>query len=73
MIDGQRPKDVDHDAHCFDYIRQGLMCSGDLTVEGFTEYGDGWGSTHKCMDIENIKAWTEEHAGLKFRSFPDHL
>lgn len=49
------------------------MCSGDTTAEGFTEYGDGWGSTHTCIDIEAVRTWTEDHAGLKFRSFPDHL
>lgn len=44
-----------HVYHCFDYIRQALMCAGDLTLEwpreekqvpGFAV--DGWGVSHQC-------------------------
>jgi hypothetical protein len=28
-----------HSAHCFDYIRQALMCAGDTTLEGKTAAG----------------------------------
>ncbi|CAI4212678.1 unnamed protein product [Parascedosporium putredinis] len=28
-----------HAAHCFDYIRQGIMCAADTTLEGQTEAG----------------------------------
>jgi len=43
--------------HCFDYIRQALMCAGDMTVEwprteedGRRFAVDGWGVTHECKD-----------------------
>ena len=41
--------------HCFDYIRQALMCHADLTVEwprteadGRRFAVDGWGIEHQC-------------------------
>lgn len=49
-----RPQE-DHVHHCFDYLRQGLMCAGDLTLEWPREEADGsrfavdgWGITHEC-------------------------
>jgi hypothetical protein len=51
-----RPQE-DHVYHCFDYIRQGLMCNADLTVEwpreeenGERVAVDGWGVEHQCKD-----------------------
>jgi len=45
----------DHVFHCFDYIRQALMCAGDMTIEWPREEADGrrfavdgWGITHQC-------------------------
>lgn len=45
----------DHVFHCLDYVRQGLMCSADLTVErpreepdGSRFAVDGWGVGHEC-------------------------
>ena len=47
----------DHVFHCFDYIRQALMCAGDMTIEwprkekdGRRFAVDGWGITHQCKD-----------------------
>jgi hypothetical protein len=47
----------DHVYHCFDYIRQALMCNADLTVEwprteesGERVAVDGWGVTHQCKN-----------------------
>lgn len=51
-----RPQE-DHVYHCFDYIRQALMCNADLTVEwpreeesGERVAVDGWGVEHQCKD-----------------------
>lgn len=45
----------DHMAHCFDYLRQSLMCHGDMTLEwprtepdGSRVAVDGWGVEHQC-------------------------
>jgi hypothetical protein len=47
----------EHVYHCFDYIRQALMCNADLTVEwpreeesGERVAVDGWGVEHQCKD-----------------------
>lgn len=29
-------------AHCFDYVRQGIMCAGDLIIESATEFSEKW-------------------------------
>ena len=31
-----------HIAHCFDYVRQGIMCAGDLTIESAVEFPEKW-------------------------------
>jgi hypothetical protein len=58
-----------HIPHCFDYIRQGLMCSADTTLEfaKMDEHGqrirnvDGWGAEHQCRDWDAILKWSEDH------------
>jgi hypothetical protein len=46
-----------HLSHCFDYLRQGLMCNADMGVEWPREEADGrrfavdgWGVSHECKD-----------------------
>ncbi|KAI1113184.1 hypothetical protein F5Y14DRAFT_226701 [Nemania sp. NC0429] len=53
-----------HTQHCFDYIRQGLMCAADPTLEkrndtigGVT----GWGTSHQCRDFNALQEWAETH------------
>lgn len=57
-----------HIGHCFDYIRQGIMCCGDTALEGQAISGafpkglqgsDGWGTKHVCKDYGEIKGWIE--------------
>ncbi|ELR10150.1 hypothetical protein VC83_00726 [Pseudogymnoascus destructans] len=54
--------------HCFDYLRQAIMCTGDTTLEtalvnaddvisGF----DGWGVLHECRSYEAIFDFAEAH------------
>ncbi|CAF9925125.1 MAG: hypothetical protein ALECFALPRED_002911 [Alectoria fallacina] len=31
-----------HTAHCFDYLRQGIMCAGDLTIESAVDFPEKW-------------------------------
>ncbi|KAK3986360.1 hypothetical protein QBC44DRAFT_297198 [Cladorrhinum sp. PSN332] len=52
-----------HIAHCFDYIRQGIMCAGDLALEGQQttfppdfKGSDGWDAKHVCKDYGQILA-----------------
>lgn len=58
-----------HHAHCFDYIRQSIMCCGDTALEGeettFPEGiggTDGWNVKHVCKDWNPIHAWLEDKA-----------
>jgi hypothetical protein len=62
--------DNHHAGHCFNYIRQGIMCAGDLTLEppGNPELGksaeQGWGIEHTCRPWGEILQWTRDHAPL---------
>ncbi|EJT97268.1 hypothetical protein DACRYDRAFT_18688 [Dacryopinax primogenitus] len=63
----------DHTEHCFHYLRQGILCAADTTLEpGGTgmliENGDkvatGGGVVHTCRDWRQVHDWMEEkHAG----------
>jgi hypothetical protein len=55
-------------AHCFDYLRQALMCASDTTLETLRQNGDrvlasvnGWGTTHECKNFEQVRTWTTAH------------
>ncbi|KEZ43964.1 hypothetical protein SAPIO_CDS4171 [Scedosporium apiospermum] len=61
-----------HSSHCFDYLRQAIMCAADTTLEGDTEYGPGWGSKHECKDYDAVLKWANEHATMRWRTnMPD--
>ncbi len=64
LLDPQVP----HMYHCFDYIRQALMCAGDMTVEwprvepdGRRFAFDGWGVPHLCKDWVGRAQWISLH------------
>ncbi|RMZ41046.1 hypothetical protein CA14_001677 [Aspergillus flavus] len=53
-----------HLEHCLDYLRQSVMCSGDVTLEPPDEMPQknrsplqGWGVTHACRSWEQIEGW----------------
>lgn len=54
-----------HMDHCFDYLRQGIMCAGDTTLEwpkeGSKGVVDGWGVTHQCRDWDDIVEFVGKH------------
>ncbi len=63
-----------HVNHCFDYIRQGIMCAGDVALEGAATTfplgpngqdqggSDGWDAKHVCKDYTQIFEYLEEKA-----------
>ncbi|EED16369.1 conserved hypothetical protein [Talaromyces stipitatus ATCC 10500] len=58
------PEDV-HMRHCFDYLRQALMCAADTNLEKVspeTHITTGWGSDKVCRDYWRIFAWAEQWA-----------
>ena len=59
-----------HASHCFEYLRQALMCSADSSIEpagkrieGFL----GWGFQRQCRDYGGLMDWAE-----KWRAFDGH-
>ncbi|KAI0384611.1 hypothetical protein F5Y04DRAFT_217291 [Hypomontagnella monticulosa] len=57
-----------HSSHCFDYLRQSIMCAGDSNLEGETDAGPGWGSKHECVDYDVMLAWANKHSAMKWRN-----
>ncbi|KAH8819351.1 hypothetical protein F5884DRAFT_760319 [Xylogone sp. PMI_703] len=54
--------------HCLEYLRQTLMCHGDLTLERPRFVTDktfggptGWGVTHQCRDWSAIHSFISKH------------
>ncbi|KAF6822817.1 hypothetical protein CPLU01_11784 [Colletotrichum plurivorum] len=55
-----------HMIHCFSYLRQTIMCSADMALEGlettFPDHNggsDGWDSKHVCKDYNQVKTYLE--------------
>ncbi|KAL2045930.1 hypothetical protein ABVK25_011926 [Lepraria finkii] len=56
-----------HVAHCFDYLRQGILCSADSSIEPAVDTVDGFlgaGFPRQCRDFEELKDWAEDHRAL---------
>lgn len=62
----------DHTEHCFHYLRQGILCAADTTLEaGGTSMqlpnGDkvatGVGTVHTCRDWRQVYDWMEDKHG----------
>jgi hypothetical protein len=52
--------------HCFDYMRQAILCSADIALEGhafsFPEDNsgsDGWDAKHVCKDYGQVFEYLE--------------
>ena len=59
-----------HAAHCFEYLRQALMCSADSSIEPAGERVQGflgWGFQRQCRDYAKLVTWAEE-----WRAFDGH-
>lgn len=70
-----------HIDHCFEYIRQAIMCAGDVALEGAATTfpndamtgkdlggSDGWDAKHVCKDYGQVYAYLEKEAinGVKW-------
>ncbi|KAJ5976687.1 hypothetical protein N7501_000029 [Penicillium viridicatum] len=67
LLGGKQRHDhiASHQDHCFDYLRQAIICSADLTLEkarvdedGHRRATDGWGTEHRCKkwsEVEKVK------------------
>ncbi|KAI0532442.1 hypothetical protein GGR58DRAFT_179484 [Xylaria digitata] len=61
-----------HMRHCFDYLRQSLLCAADATLEpvdpvlgGVT----GWGNARVCRNYSELVGWAERHRVNNMRGF----
>lgn len=64
--DGMRKRDVEHSAHCLNYLRQTIMCNADLTlepevVEGTQDVGEGLAAVHVCRDWSKIHEFARQN------------
>lgn len=71
-VRGEHPNMSWHMDHCFEYIRQAIMCSGDVALEGAAttfplgENGedlggsDGWDAKHVCRDYGQVYEYLEK-------------
>ncbi|KAJ5998327.1 hypothetical protein N7451_006137 [Penicillium sp. IBT 35674x] len=72
---GQRPDEFlektgtrmaqSHVRHCFDYIRQTLMCGADTNLEVLdheTRATSGWGQKRQCRSYHGVFEWAEKWA-----------
>ncbi|KAB5582296.1 hypothetical protein GE09DRAFT_263226 [Coniochaeta sp. 2T2.1] len=64
-----------HMIHCFSYLRQAIMCSADMALEGhettFPDHNggsDGWDSKHVCRDFDQVISYLES-----VRAYDDRL
>ncbi|WQF87788.1 Putative mycotoxin biosynthesis protein UstYa [Colletotrichum destructivum] len=60
-----------HLQHCFEYLRQAIMCAGDVALEGtqttfpegFTG-SDGWDAKHVCRDYTQVYDYLDKNRAL---------
>ncbi|OOO05259.1 Protein of unknown function DUF3328 [Aspergillus oryzae] len=55
-----------HLMHCWDYLRQAIMCHADTTLEWIPappndKGSTGWGVEHTCGDFDAIARWAEDN------------
>lgn len=55
-----------HLSHCWDYLRQAIMCHADTTLEWLGAPPDdigstGWGYEHQCRDYTAVFAYATAH------------
>ncbi|KAG6018507.1 hypothetical protein E4U41_003831 [Claviceps citrina] len=57
----------EHLIHCWDYLRQSLMCASDTSLEWVHPLDSapgqtsGWGYQHTCKNFDAVFEWTESH------------
>ncbi|RFU32353.1 hypothetical protein B7463_g3991, partial [Scytalidium lignicola] len=67
-----------HSGHCFEYLRQSILCCGDTALEGkqtsFPDKNlpgsDGWDAKHICRNYDQIRNHLERNRMWKLNSLP---
>lgn len=69
--DQDKEMSVKHAEHCWDYLRQGIVCAGDSTLEGPDVEGGtllGYGVQHQCRQWDGaggLETYRRLHAVVK--------
>ncbi|CAD6580422.1 MAG: hypothetical protein ASARMPREDX12_009559 [Alectoria sarmentosa] len=61
-----------HTSHCFEYLRQSLMCSADPSIEPADTRVDGflgWGFQRQCRNFVELKGWAENSRAFEGHGF----
>jgi hypothetical protein len=59
-----------HDYHCFDSLRQYIMCNPDHTLWYTTGHREnGYMQMKMCQDWDALRDWAEEHTSNYFDSY----
>ncbi|MCJ1315341.1 hypothetical protein MMC15_000658 [Xylographa vitiligo] len=74
-LDGTTTDRMGHALHCFEYLRQSILCAADTTLEPFRSRFedsegngvDGMASLHQCRNFDQVYDWAE-----RFRYNDDH-
>nr|XP_036578869.1 uncharacterized protein CTRU02_11123 [Colletotrichum truncatum]KAF6786252.1 hypothetical protein CTRU02_11123 [Colletotrichum truncatum] len=60
---------IKHASHCVEYLRQGIHCAADNTLEGPNLEGPGgdsllqvWGVHHNCQSWDDLVDWRDKYA-----------
>ena len=64
-----------HANHCFEYLRQSIMCSADSSLEpaaGVERVFLGWGFQRQCRNFEALKEWAEAWRAFELQGFLAH-
>lgn len=60
--DPNKRPDPHHVRHCFDYLRQALMCAADTNLEPVDlelRGATGWGYERTCRNFQVVKDWSD--------------
>lgn len=60
-----------HTSHCFEYLRQSLMCSADSSIEPAARVDGflGWGFQRQCRNFVELKSWAENSRAFEGHGF----
>lgn len=62
-VEHNRRTSPHHLRHCFEYLRQSLICLADTNLElmNYTAKGvSGWQTKRTCRDFEKVKSWADD-------------
>ncbi|KAM3066196.1 hypothetical protein ACMFMG_012139 [Clarireedia jacksonii] len=70
LLRGEKdPVPQDHITHCFDYLRQSIMCTAHTKLEGDSAsrgYIKPWGTMHTCANYDEVIDWANQISPWEF-------